>query len=94
MQRLSVRYRGRVQGVGFRATVADTARAFAVTGRVCNVQDGSVDLLAEGEEAELHRFQQEILRRLSRNIVDHQERWSEVVEPSWPDFGIGRDLPR
>ncbi|MEZ6074574.1 MAG: acylphosphatase [Pirellulaceae bacterium] len=48
IQRLSVRFEGRVQGVGFRMSVAEIAGNFAVTGRVRNVMDGSVDLQAEG----------------------------------------------
>ena len=94
MQRLSVRFEGRVQGVGFRATVADVARSFALTGRVRNVHDGTVDLQAEGEEAELVRFRQAIGQRLDRYIVHAHERWSQVAEAEWRDFAIGVDLER
>lgn len=91
MQQLQVRYVGRVQGVGFRATVAELARSFAVTGRVCNVDDGSVDLQAEGEAAELVRFQQAIATRLGGYIIDAHARWSDIDQPRWSDFGIGVD---
>lgn len=91
MQRLSVRYSGRVQGVGFRASVASLASSFDVTGRVCNVADGSVDLQAEGDEQALLDFHRAIVHRLERNIVSHQQHWSEVTTPSWPDFRIGSD---
>ncbi len=94
MQRLSVRFEGRVQGVGFRVTVAELARAYVVTGRVCNVQDGSVDLQAEGEEAELVRFREAIQQRLDRYIVDVHERWSSVKAAQWSDFDIASDLAR
>ncbi len=44
-----VRYRGWVQGVGFRYTVLDMARRYAgITGYVTNLPDGDVELLAEG----------------------------------------------
>ncbi len=92
MQRLSVRFEGRVQGVGFRATVADVARSFEVTGRVSNVSDGTVDLQAEGEAAELVSFQQAIRQRLDRQIVGCHERWSEVAHAQWSDFRVGSDL--
>jgi len=94
VQRLRVRYSGRVQGVGFRATVDDLARNFQVTGRVSNVHDGSVDLQADGDERELVAFQRAILQRLQRNIVDFQEQWSSVEREEWSDFGVGPDLLR
>jgi acylphosphatase len=56
MIRYTIYYSGRVQGVGFRATTRDVARALAVAGYVQNLDDGRVLLVAEGEEAELDRF--------------------------------------
>jgi acylphosphatase len=94
VQRLSVRYSGRVQGVGFRATVDDLARNFQVTGRVSNVLDGSVDLQADGEEPELIAFQRAIQQRLQRNIVDSQEHWRSIDRGEWSSFGVGPDLLR
>ncbi|MEI6437592.1 MAG: acylphosphatase [Candidatus Omnitrophota bacterium] len=43
-------FKGRVQGVGFRYTARDLARASGITGRVKNCPDGSVSLLVEGPE--------------------------------------------
>jgi len=42
---------GSVQGVNFRAAVVQEATARRVTGRVWNREDGSVELVAEGEES-------------------------------------------
>ena len=43
-------YSGRVQGVGFRAAMRQIAAGFEVTGWVKNRPDGSIELLADGEE--------------------------------------------
>jgi acylphosphatase len=49
--------RGRVQAVGFRWFVRDTARALAVTGSVRNLPDGrTVEVLATGDAAAMRRF--------------------------------------
>ncbi|HEU4733610.1 MAG TPA: acylphosphatase [Kofleriaceae bacterium] len=44
---------GRVQGVSFRAFTIDEARARGLTGWVRNLPDGSVELEAQGDDAEI-----------------------------------------
>ena len=43
-----VAVRGRVQGVGYRAWTADTARSLGLAGHVRNRRDGSVEALLHG----------------------------------------------
>lgn len=88
MERVQVTYTGRVQGVGFRATVADLAKQFPVSGCVRNHTDGSVRLLAEGEPAELVGFLEAIQKRLARYIVDCQDRWNPLESPEFSSFSI------
>ncbi len=63
-------YRGRVQGVGFRATCRSIARGYDISGWVRNEPDASVTLEAQGERDELTRFTQAVETRLMDNIAD------------------------
>ena len=56
MTRIHVKVRGRVQGVWFRAFTRETAEKLDVTGWVRNLPDGSVEALAEGDEAAIREF--------------------------------------
>jgi len=68
--RRRVLYRGRVQGVSFRATAVDLARHRPVVGGVRNRPDGSVELEAEGPAGEVTAFLEEVARHFARNISD------------------------
>ncbi|MCE0483127.1 MAG: acylphosphatase [Methylacidiphilales bacterium] len=56
MQRVTVLYSGRVQGIGFRVTVQYLARGYDVTGTVRNLPDGRVEVIAEGLREEVEAF--------------------------------------
>ena len=90
MQRLSVWFSGRVQGVGFRATVARLARQYDVTGRVRNLSDGRVELEAEGERGELERFRDAVALEMKRFIRDRNESWSPAAG-HWATFEVAQD---
>ncbi len=83
MTRFNVRFLGRVQGVGFRATARHIARGFAVVGQVRNMPDGSVELQVEGDEAQLQAFVDAVLLQMKRNVTRH------VVDrvPATGEFG-------
>jgi len=66
MKRLEAVARGYVQGVGYRAFAAREARALGLTGAVRNDPDGSVRVVAEGEEAVLRDY----LARLERGPAE------------------------
>ena len=66
--RRTVHFTGWVQGVFFRATTCSLASSFRVTGFVRNLPDGRVELVAEGTEIELDRFQAAITNAMQSNI--------------------------
>jgi acylphosphatase len=61
-------YSGKVQGVGFRATAAAIARDYPVTGWVKNLDDGRVELLAEGPPEAVENFLRAVRARWKDNI--------------------------
>jgi acylphosphatase len=67
-----VHYSGTVQGVGFRATAADIARGYPVTGWVKNLADGRVQLLAEGDEDAVEKFLGAVRDHWRTNITKEQ----------------------
>lgn len=67
-----LRYEGRVQGVGFRATVCELGRVHGVAGRVWNEPDGSVRLDAEGPADRVAMLLQSIRERFASNITREQ----------------------
>jgi acylphosphatase len=79
MERATVFYAGRVQGVGFRATVRHLARGYDVTGSVRNLADGRVELVAEGARPEVQAFLEGIATsELSGHIATRPETWGKA----------------
>jgi len=63
-----VLYSGRVQGVGFRYAALRIAQGYAVTGFVRNLSDGRVELVAEGNSADLDQLLAAIAETMADNI--------------------------
>jgi acylphosphatase len=84
-RRLHAVVRGRVQGIGYRATTMDEARRLGLAGWVRNRLDGSVEVLAEGSQARLDLF----LEYLHRGP---QGAHVESVATDWDD-GRGAPMP-
>jgi acylphosphatase len=81
MQRIHIIYSGRVQGVGFRYTAQETAHQFALSGWVRNRRDGTVELVAEGEEQTLLAFLAAMKSGpLGGNITAATVSWREATE--------------
>jgi acylphosphatase len=87
-----VHYTGEVQGVGFRATTADIARDYRVTGWVKNLADGRVRLLVEGPEDEVRKFLDAVRTRWKRNITKEQTE-ERPVSGKYTKFEVAPSRP-
>jgi acylphosphatase len=67
-ERQQVFFAGQVQGVGFRYTARRVARHHAVSGFVRNLPDGRVELVVEGDSAEIDRFLGELRNTMAAYI--------------------------
>ena len=68
MKRAILIAKGRVQKVGYRDFVQDSARELGITGYVENLEDGNVKVVCEGEEAEINEFIKGI--KVKKDFVD------------------------
>lgn len=82
--RLEATVRGRVQGVGFRYFVVRESRRLGLAGWVANDLDGSVRVVAEGDETAIGALEDALHRGPPGAIV---ERVSGVRMPATGGFG-------
>jgi acylphosphatase len=81
-------YSGHVQGVGFRYAVKSITFGFEVTGCIRNLDDGRVELTAEGAKEELAAFLLAIRQSdVGSFIRQEQTLWSEARN-EFRDFAI------
>ena len=83
----SVFFSGRVQGVGFRYATLQVAREFEVSGFVCNLPDGRVQLEAEGRAAEVAAFVTAVEERM-HGYIRKTERSARLRPAEFSGFGI------
>ncbi|MDR2601134.1 MAG: acylphosphatase [Spirochaetaceae bacterium] len=80
--------RGRVQGVGFRYSAKSEADKYHLTGWVRNLNDGSVEVWAEGLEYPLKRFLEWLNKGPSWAQVDSVESWEQQPSGGYKSFKI------
>jgi len=78
-RRVHVLVYGRVQGVFFRDFTRRQAHRFGVKGWVRNLMDGSVEIMAEGDEENLKLFLDEVRKGPPLAVV-------EKLDVEWMDF--------
>nr|MBU1327798.1 acylphosphatase [Candidatus Omnitrophota bacterium] len=78
MKRAHILYSGQVQGVGFRYTAQDIAMGLGLTGWVKNLENGRVEIIAEGKEKDLNDFLGKISKgQLGRYITNAELSWEK-----------------
>ncbi|UYP00265.1 acylphosphatase [Oceanotoga sp. DSM 15011] len=70
---------GRVQGVGFRFYIKTQANKYNINGYIKNLIDGSVEIVAQGQESDLNSFKASIIKGNGFSRVENieEERFSE-----------------
>lgn len=79
LKRIEAKYYGRVQGVGFRFTAQRLAEDLDIKGWVKNLPDGSVQVVAEGQEDNLNRLLEGLRHNFKEYIRDTGLDWQEAT---------------
>lgn len=79
--------RGNVQGVGFRSFVKGKAKALGIKGYVENLDDGSVKVVAEGDEESLAALEGYLKEGNVFSNVESVEK-EEVPVKGYKDFEV------
>ena len=78
-ERVMMYYSGPVQGVGFRYAVRRLVNGFEATGTVRNLDDGRVELIAEGTRAELEGLLEAVRQsEVGRFVRQEQMDWTDA----------------
>jgi len=80
MKRANIIAKGKVQKVGYRDFVQDSARELGITGDVENLEDGNVKIVCEGEEPKIERFIRDI--KVKKDFIDVRETLVKYEEPT------------
>jgi acylphosphatase len=77
---------GRVQGVFYRASAAERARAAGITGHAVNLPDGRVEVLACGADAAVTEFIAWLwIGPVAAKVLDVAVESPEPGPEAWPD---------
>jgi len=80
-RRIAIRFTGMVQGVGFRYTTRHLAAGFpGIAGTVRNLPDGSVEVIAQGEDPDLTSFADSIEERMGGYIREAKRTYLRATD--------------
>jgi acylphosphatase len=86
--RVTMYYSGPVQGVGFRYAVRTAAAGFEITGTVRNLDDGRVELIAEGDRAELEGLLEAVRQSHAGGFIRGEQLDWTAARNEFGDFKI------
>jgi acylphosphatase len=86
--RVHIWVRGRVQGVGFRAFVAQSAMLMGLTGWVRNIAYDQVETIAEGERVILEKFAEVVKTGPRASRVDESRVEWEIPTGEFDTFEV------
>lgn len=79
-------FRGRIQGVFFRATAKEIADSLDIKGYARNLADGDVELFVQGPKENIEKLEQQLLKAFFCQITKKETLSSEALS----DFKILR----
>ena len=88
MKRIRLIIKGKVQGVYFRHHTVALAHKLGITGYIRNNIDGSVEVVAEGEEGKLNELAEFCSRGPTGAVVESFERREEEPYGDFVSFGV------
>jgi len=91
LEELYVIVHGNVQGVGFRATAKQSAEKLQLSGYVCNLPDGGVELCAQGPKEKLEELVKQLKRVFGKEYILNLEITYRKATSIYPDFQIKRN---
>ena len=86
LRRMKVRVYGIVQGVGFRNFVKRHADRMGIKGYAMNLPDGSVEVVAEGQEELLRKLLEYIKQGPPAAVVEKVDVQFEAYKGEFKDF--------
>lgn len=82
---------GKVQGVFFRASTCEKAQTLGLCGRVKNLSDGTVDIIACGDRSAIMLFIDWLRQGPPRAQVSRLD-WKEIPVQHYSDFRVTDDM--
>lgn len=87
-KRINAIVKGKVQGVFYREFTRREAEALGVSGFVRNLKDGSVEIIAEGEERQLKEFERKFRKGPLMAFITDVEMKEEQPTGEFDGFDI------
>ncbi|MFY0663510.1 MAG: acylphosphatase [Natronospirillum sp.] len=87
-QRWHLLISGRVQGVFYRVSARDEALRLGLTGYVCNLPDGRVELCAEGDELALRSLLDWCWQGPEQAHISHIDQVQSPAAQEFDDFVV------